>query len=144
VGVDRSTPNGHAGSGDEQPIRVLIVDDHRLFADSLRLLLDRAASVDVVGIAGDGPEAIDLALAQDAQVVLMDIGLPSFDGFEAARKLLTIKKAARVIALSGRSESEVSAEAAASGMVAYLSKDRIHETVLDAIHAAMLSPEHAA
>ena len=116
---------------------MLIVDDHRLFADSLKLLLDRDSSVEVVGVAGDGPEAIDLAMAGDAQVVLMDIGLPTFDGFETTARLLAIKKAAKVLAVTGRHADEVSTQALACGMVGCLSKDHIHETVIAAIHTAM-------
>lgn len=120
------------------PIRVLIVDDHPLFADALKLMLDRDNSIAVVGVAGNGEEAVDLALMHDAQVVLMDIGLPTIDGFEAARRLLTIKRAAKVIAVTGRAEAEIVEQVRACGMVAYLSKDKIHEHVHDAILRALL------
>jgi DNA-binding NarL/FixJ family response regulator len=124
----------------DHPIRVLIVDDHQLFADALKLMLDREDSVEVIGIAPDGPEAVDLALSGDAEVVLMDIGLPTFDGFEAACKLRSIKKAAKVIAVTGRAPDEISDQLSAAGMVGYLSKDKIHETVVAAIHAAIAKP----
>jgi two-component system NarL family response regulator len=122
---------------DLDPVRVLIVDDHRLFADSLKLMLDRNPTVDVVGIAGTGAEAVELAVTRDAQVVLMDVGLPDIDGFEATRRLHALKRAAKVIAVSGRSESEVSDEVRDSGMSSFLSKDHIHEHVIDAIASAM-------
>lgn len=113
------------------PVRVLIVDDHDLFRDALKLMLDRHPdAVQVVGAARDGREAVDLALAGDAEIVLMDIGLPDFDGFEAARRLLAIKRAARIIAMTGRAEEEVAESAREAGIVGYLSKDRIHEHVL--------------
>ena len=121
----------------EAPLRVLIVDDHRLFADSLKLLLDRQPGIEVVGIAGDGEEAVDLAVSCDAQLVLMDIGLPTVDGFETARRVLQLKKAARILALTGYSETEMGDRIRDAGMVGYLSKDRIHETVMAGITKAM-------
>lgn len=119
------------------PIRVLIVEDHQIFADALRLLLDRTEGIEVVGIARDGGEAIDLACMADAQVVLMDIGLPKLDGLDATRRLLAIKPAARVIALTGQRESEAKAAATAAGAVDFLTKGGIHDHVRDAIFRAM-------
>jgi DNA-binding NarL/FixJ family response regulator len=119
------------------PLRVLIVDDHKLFADALKLMLDRQPGIEVVGIAANGEEAVDLAVMHDAQLVLMDIGLPTIDGFEAARRVLTLKKAARILAVTGRTEDELGEQVSSAGMIGYLSKDKIHETVMDSIRAAM-------
>jgi DNA-binding NarL/FixJ family response regulator len=115
---------------------VLIVDDHRLFADSLKLLLDRDDSVQVVGIAGDGAEAVDLAVTHDAEVVLMDLSLPTCDGYEATRRLHATKAAAKVIAVSGHDEGDVSKRVHDAGMTSFLSKDHIGLTVVAQIHAA--------
>jgi DNA-binding NarL/FixJ family response regulator len=122
---------------DTDPVRVLIVDDHELFAHCLKLALDREQAIDCVGIAHDGDAAVDLALARSADVVLMDLSLPTTDGFAAARRLLAVKKAAKVIALTGLEEADVHDRVVDAGMVAYLSKDRIGETVVPAILAAV-------
>jgi DNA-binding NarL/FixJ family response regulator len=119
------------------PIRVLIVEDHQIFADALRLLLDRTEGIEVVGIAQDGGEAIDLACIADAQVVLMDIGLPRMNGLEATRRLLAIKPDARVIALTGQTEGDGKAAATAAGAVDFLTKGGIHDHVRDSIFRAM-------
>ena len=118
-----------------KPVRVLIVEDHALFADSLKLLLDRDDSIEVVGIASDGQEAVDLALLFDPEVVLMDISLPTFDGYEATRRLHEIKDAAKVIALTGHDADDVGEAARAAGMVSFLSKDHVSLTVLGEIHS---------
>lgn len=120
--------------GPGAPVRVLIVDDYKLFADALKLALDRDPAVEVVGVATTGAEAVDLALEHDADVVLMDLGLPDVDGFEATRRLHAIKAAAKVIAVTGRSEAEVGQAVAEAGMVSYLSKDGVH----DHVHAAIM------
>lgn len=117
----------------QEPVRVLIVDDHELFARTLEVFLDNSDAVEVVGVAHDGVEAVAIAAARDPQVVLMDVGLPGIDGFEAARRLLAIRRGARILALTARSEDEVRAEAEAAGMIGYLSKDHVDDTVVDAI-----------
>lgn len=121
---------------EQERVRVLIVDDQPIFSEALRVFLDRDPTVEVVGVVADGEAAVDLAVSQDAEVVLMDIGLPRGDGFEATRRLLALKRAAKVIAVTGRTRDEVAADAQAAGMVAYLSKDLIHEHVSQAIEHA--------
>ena len=118
------------------PVRVLIVDDHELFATSLQLALDAQEGIVVVGVAHDAPDAIDLAVASDPDVVLMDVGLPSFDGFEATKRLLAIKQLTKVIGVSGYDFERDDLRAADAGMVALLSKDHIVDTVVDAIRSA--------
>lgn len=112
---------------------MLIVDDHELFAGALKLLLDDSDDVEVVGVAHDGDEAVDLAASSSPEVILMDVGLPGMDGFEAARRLLEIRRGTKIVALTARSEDEVRADAEAAGMVGYLSKDHVDETVVAAI-----------
>jgi DNA-binding NarL/FixJ family response regulator len=118
------------------PVRVLIVDDHDIFTGALQALLERCGDIDVVGVAHDGEEAVELARAASADVVLMDLSLPVMDGYEAAKRLREGRQSVRVIALTGRAESDVGERVRASGMT-YLSKDRVHEHVVDAIRSAV-------
>ena len=127
------------GSGrvTEQPIRVLIVDDQDVFTNALRLWLNGRDGIEVVGVAHDGPEAIDLALFTEADVVLMDLGLPKIDGLEATRRLLSLRPSARVIALTGKTEDEAADAALDAGAVAFLTKGAVHEQLVGVIHSAV-------
>src|SRR5881628_1672975 len=66
------------------PVRVVIVDDHRLFVDALALLLGHDERLDVIGTASDGPTAIDLAVDGGAEVAVIDVRMPEVDGIETA------------------------------------------------------------
>jgi hypothetical protein len=63
-----------------EPVRVVIVDDHRLFVDALALLLGHDERLDVIGTASDGPTAIDLAVDGNAEVAVIDVRMPEVDG----------------------------------------------------------------
>jgi DNA-binding NarL/FixJ family response regulator len=118
------------------PVRVLVVDDQQLFADSLALFLRHDESIEVVGTAASGEEAIDLALSNLADVVLMDLFMPRMDGLEATKRLRTIRPQTHVIVLSGLGEDDVAEQAREAGADAYLQKGKVHEQIVAAIHAA--------
>lgn len=105
-----------------QPIRVLLVDDQPVFLDALRWFLERDARMQIVGVAGDGGEALDLALRQDVDVVVMDVGLPGIDGLEATRRLRTAHPRTAVIILTGRTGDELEVDARLAGAAAFLTK----------------------
>ena len=89
-------------------IRVLIADDHRLFAEALEAILDGDDRIKVVGHAGDGREAVRLASELKPDVVLMDISMPVLDGIEAARQIHAIDGNACILMLTGsNSRSDV-------------------------------------
>ena len=71
----------------QRSVRILIADDHRLFAESLMSALSEDDRVDVVGLAGNGQEAVDLGLELQPDVILMDLRMPMLDGFEATWRL---------------------------------------------------------
>jgi DNA-binding NarL/FixJ family response regulator len=116
-----------------KPLRVLIADDHRLFAEALEAILATDERIEVVGQAGDGGQAVELAQTLDPDVVLMDVSMPVLDGFEATREIRAASEGTRVLMLTGsnsRADVDRSREAGASG---YITKDRIASELVAAI-----------
>ena len=114
-------------------LRVLIADDHRLFAEALEAILATDERIEVVGQASDGGEAIKLARTLGPDVVLMDVSMPVLDGFEATREIRAATEGTRVLMLTGsnsRADVDRSREAGASG---YVTKDRIASELVAAI-----------
>jgi DNA-binding NarL/FixJ family response regulator len=106
-------------------LRVLIADDHRLFAEALEAILATDERIEVVGQASDGEQAVELARRLGPDVVLMDVSMPVLDGFEATREIRAADEGIRVLMLTGsnsRDDVDRSREAGASG---YVTKDRI-------------------
>ncbi len=83
-----------------EPIQVLICDDHPDFRHSLRTLLETAADLDVVGEAGDGEEAVQVAAAVQPDVILMDLNMPGVNGVEATRRVLSSSPHIGVVVLT--------------------------------------------
>jgi DNA-binding NarL/FixJ family response regulator len=116
-----------------RPLRVLIADDHRLFAEALEAILAGDERIEVVGQASDGREAVELARALDPDVVLMDVSMPVLDGFEATREIRAASDETHVLMLTGsnsRADVDRSREVGASG---YVTKDRIASELVAAI-----------
>ena len=105
--------------------RVLLVDDDRRFAESVAAMLREDGRLEVVGIAGDGAEAIELAAQLGPDLVLMDIAMPGLDGVAATREIRGRTESTRVVMLTastGRADEEMSGEA---GAIGYLRKSEL-------------------
>jgi DNA-binding NarL/FixJ family response regulator len=116
-----------------KPLRVLIADDHRLFAEALEAILAADDRIEVVGQASDGAQAVELARTLDPDVVLMDVSMPVLDGFEATREIRAASEGTRILMLTGsnsRADVDRSREAGASG---YVTKDRIASELVEAL-----------
>ena len=116
-----------------QRIRVLIADDHRLFAETLEALLGTDDRIEVVATAADGREAIRLALELDPDVTLMDINMPVLDGIEATRRIRAQDPHACVLVLTGSNARTDVARAREAGAAGYVTKDRIAAELIEAI-----------
>jgi DNA-binding NarL/FixJ family response regulator len=114
-----------AGGDPRGPIRVLIVDDQPLFTNMLETILAGDERVHVVGKAGNGSQALDLAATLSPDVIVMDISMPVMDGLEATRRLREANADVRVLMLT---ESDLPGDARRSqqaGASGYVSKTRI-------------------
>jgi DNA-binding NarL/FixJ family response regulator len=104
-------------------IRVVIADDHPVYRDGLARLLDDIGGFDVVGLAADGRQAIDLAASLQPDVVVMDLRMPVLDGVEATRQITTSNPNVGVVVLSMFDEDDLIYAAVRAGARGYLLKD---------------------
>ncbi len=114
-------------------VRVLIVDDQPLIRHSLRLVVDGAADLEVVGEAGTGADAVTKAAELQPDVVLMDIRMPGGDGIEATRRITSELPATRVVVLSMFELDEYVHAALRAGASGFLLKDAEPERLVDAV-----------
>ena len=116
-------------------IRVLLADDHAIFRDGLRAILDRQKDIVVVGEAGDGVEAVKKAAELAPDIVLMDINMPVMDGVRASRLITAQDQRVGIIILTMYREDEYVFEAIKAGARGYVVKDARAREVLKAIRA---------
>ena len=113
------------------PLRVLIADDHEPFVCSLEQLLAHDASVQVVGVAHDGVEAVRLAASLDPDLVLLDVDMPRLDGLQAAEQIKERRPATRIVIVTGTAGSG----AQAGSVERLVLKSHVGEELLPAIRA---------
>jgi DNA-binding NarL/FixJ family response regulator len=119
------------------PTRILLVDDHRIVLDGLRVLLDGEADMTVVAGAEDGFTAVEAAAALAPDVVVMDIRMPGLDGVEATRQILASAPSTKVVALSSDSDARAVDGILRAGATGYLTKHRAFGELVQAIRTVM-------
>jgi DNA-binding NarL/FixJ family response regulator len=116
-------------------VRIVLADDHTLMRQGLRLVLDRQPDFEVVGEASNGREAVDLAIRENPDVVVMDIAMPLLNGIEAARRIHDERLKAAVVILSMHSDEGYILKALRAGARGYLLKDSAETDLIQAIRA---------
>lgn len=118
------------------PIRVMIVDDHMLIRDGLKLLLSTFDDLEVVAMAEDGQQAVDYCSQVEPEVILMDIAMPNLDGAEATARIRADYPQMQVIALTSFVEEDLILRALQAGAISYLLKNvsatQLAQTIRDA------------
>jgi DNA-binding NarL/FixJ family response regulator len=131
------------------PISVLIVDDHRMFADSLAHLLEDEAGITVLGVASNGSQGAAMALQLRPRVVLLDYQMPDRDGVGVAAEIRARDPEVMVVMLTGSADDRVLVAAIEAGCSGFLTKDRVAAEVAGAVRAvaageALITPHQLA
>ena len=118
-----------------QPIRVLIADDHPLFRGGLRALLESIADTEVVGEAATGEEAVEIAMALAPDVVVMDINMPGLNGIDATRRIVDESDQVKVLVMTMHDDDEAVFAAIRAGARGYQLKGAAQDETLRAIRS---------
>ena len=118
-------------------ITVLLADDHRVFLDGLRLLLETKSDIKVIGEALNGREAMQKAQELKPDLVIMDIAMPELNGIEAARQICNLSPSIRVIILTMHATVEHAMQAIKAGARGYVLKESTGTELMDAVRAVM-------
>src|SRR5512138_3085715 len=119
------------------PIRVLLVDDHALFRKGVAELLSSEPDFELVGEAGDGIRAVEMARELMPDVILMDISMPGIDGLEATRRIKAEIPYVRIVILTVSESDHSLFDAIKSGAQGYLLKNVQPEALLDTLNGVV-------
>jgi DNA-binding NarL/FixJ family response regulator len=119
------------------PHTILIVDDHPVFRQGLRRLLEKEKDLEVVGEAGDGLEAIERLRELSPDIVVMDIAMPNLDGIETTRQILSESPDTRVVALSVHSGKRFVRDMLQTGAAGYILKESVPEEMIHGIRTVL-------
>ena len=130
-----SQPNQPSQQAAEQAVRVLIVDDQQLMRDGIASLLKLQDGLEIVGMAANGQEAVELATSQQPDVILMDVRMPVLDGVAATEQIHRQIPACKILMLTTFNDEAYVLEALQVGASGYLLKDLPARDLAQAIQA---------
>jgi DNA-binding NarL/FixJ family response regulator len=135
--MDSESGRSSLGLSHTPALRVLVVEDFAAFRHFICLALGKRSDLQVIGESADGLEAVQKALELKPDLILMDIGLPSLNGIEAARQICELVPESKIIFLSLESSAEIVEEALGHGAQAYVVKANAERELLPAIDDAI-------
>jgi DNA-binding NarL/FixJ family response regulator len=118
-----------------EKIHILLADDHAVVRQGFKMILAAQPDMEIVGEAGNGREALDLAGQLQPDVIVMDVAMPELNGIEATRRIADLSPRSRVLALSMHKDSVYVREILRAGARGYLLKDSIASDLLAAVRA---------
>lgn len=114
-------------------IKIVLVDDHRLFLDGIKSLLSEVDFIDIIGEASSGNEALDLLTNIKPDIIMMDISMKGLSGIDVSKEITKLFPDIKIMILSMHTNEEFVINAIKAGAKGYLSKDTSKEELLDAI-----------
>jgi two-component system, NarL family, nitrate/nitrite response regulator NarL len=116
-----------------QRVRIVLADDHQMFRDAVRRLLDAEPDLVVVGEAGDGEEAVALTLQYEPDILLLDVAMPHANGMEVLQQIAAASKATRIIMVTGAVEENELRQALRLGARGFVLKESGAAQLLESI-----------
>jgi DNA-binding NarL/FixJ family response regulator len=120
-----------------QKARAIVVDDFEQWQEFVCTALQEVANLEIVGIASDGPEAVDKAADLHPDLVVLDLALPTMNGIEVARRIRGVSPESAIVFLTENSSSEVIEECFRAGASGYVVKASAGDNLIAAISAAL-------
>lgn len=114
-------------------IRIVLIDDHAMLRDALRVMLAKEADIEVIGEAGDGQDALELVKRTTPDVVVMDIAMPGMSGIEATRRLMQQYPELKILALTTYTDKRFINEMLSVGAIGYIAKSAAGDQLVQAI-----------
>jgi two-component system chemotaxis response regulator CheB len=125
------------GASGAARLKVLLVDDHRIVLDGLRVLIESEPDMAVVSSVEEGTAAVRVAIELAPDVVVMDLRMPGLDGIEATRQILALRPSTKVVALSAESDSRSVEQMFGAGAKGYMTKHRAFGELVGAIRSVV-------
>lgn len=121
----------------DKPIRLVVVDDHAMFRDGLISLLGQESDFEVVGIAADGRQAVEICRQQNPDILLVDLAMPEWDGLEVIRRVREAGHCRHAVLLSMHRHPSIAADARRVGAAGYILKEEAFEELADVLRAVL-------